>query len=122
MRLLVRSVLAVVLPLCLLNGARAEKPRVMVTGDNASIIAEGIKLAQSECHEVTLNTRSDLADYVMAVSDDGSGAGRKGRRAVVTKPNGDIVATVATRSLKNAVKDACGAIAKDWPQAQSQKK
>lgn len=118
-----RPVAAIALSVWLCISAIAqEKPKVTVSGDNSSITSEGIKLAQSECHNITVNMRSDLSDYLMTVSDDGSGAARKGRRAVVTKPNGDVVSTVSARSLKNAVKDACVAITNDWPHSHSQQK
>lgn len=109
----------------------ADKPKVFVTGSNSfqvngpsgeeqvsgiggSTVAEGIKLFQEHCTPVSLNMRRDMADYIVAVTDDGSGAARKGRRAVVFKRNGDLVMADSTRSLKSAVKDACAAIQKDW--------
>ncbi len=109
----------------------SEKPKVFVTGENSfqvsgkggqesvsgianATAAEGIKLFRDECPAADLTTRSDKADYIVGVTDDGSGAGRKGRRAVVSTQEGTMLFANSTRSLKNAVKDACGAIEKDW--------
>jgi hypothetical protein len=58
--------------------------------------------------------RRKQADYIVSLTDDGFGAGRKGRRAVVFTPSGDLIFANSARSLKNAVKDACEAIEKNW--------
>jgi hypothetical protein len=109
----------------------AEKPKVFVTGENSfqvsgsageqsvsgvgdSTVAEGIKLLQRDCSAVVVNMRRDKADYIVSVTDDGSGAARKGRRAVVFTPDGSLIFANSARSLKNAVKDACSAIEKNW--------
>lgn len=128
------NVLAIALLLALAStsaSASHGKPVVFVTGDDSwqtsspsgatsassinATAAEGIKLVQQNCSGVAVNMRRDKADYVIALSDDGSGSARKGRRAVVFTPDGQVVFVNSTRSLKNAVKDACTAIAKDWP-------
>jgi hypothetical protein len=110
----------------------ADKPKVFVTGQSSfqvsgaggeesvsgigdPIVAEGIKLFQNNCAVVTVNMRRVKADYIVSVSDDGSGAGRKGRRTVVFIPSGELIFSNSARSLKNTVKDACQAIGKDWP-------
>lgn len=107
------------------------RPKVFVTGENSfqvsgtrgdasvsgvagSTAAEGIKIFLKECPSVELTTRQDRADYIVGLSDDGSGVGRKGRRAVVSTTEGTVVLANSTRSLKNAVKDACRAIDKEW--------
>lgn len=111
-------------------GVAAGKAKVFVTGGDSwqttdstgaqspsgvnATAAEGIKLFREQCPAVEVNMRRDKADYVVALSDDGSGAGRKGRRAVVFTPDGEILFANSTRSLKNAVKDACRAISTDW--------
>ena len=115
----------------LLAMSAADKPKVFVSGDNSfqvngptgeehvsgtgdSTVAEGIKLLQDNCPFVAVNMRRDKADYIVSVTDDGSGAARKGRRAVVFTPDGNLLIAHSTRSLKNAIKDSCDAIQKDW--------
>lgn len=124
----VTLMMAILLP----GSAFAEsKPKVFVTGENSfqvsgakgdasisgvagSVAAEGIKIFLKECQSVELTTRQDRADYIVSLSDDGSGPGRKGRRAVISTTEGRIVFVNSTRSLKNAVKDSCRAIDKEW--------
>ena len=99
----------------------ADKPRVFVTGANgeasvsgvaAATVAEGIKLFRKGCPSVEVATQQDKADYIVGVTNSGSGALRRGRRVEVFTPEGAVVFASVTRRLKNAVKDACGAITK----------
>jgi len=85
-----------------------------VSGNAGPTVAEGIKLFQDRCPGVMINMRRDAADYIVSVTDDGSGAARKGRRAIVSKPNGDLLKAESDRSLKTAVEHACAAIEQDW--------
>src|ERR1700674_4721567 len=55
------------------------------------ISRSGIKTFQKTCPSVTVTTRQDNADYSVMVSDDGSGAARKGRSAVASTVFGKIV-------------------------------
>ena len=110
---------------------QAQTPKVFVTGGNSwqvsgsagdaqvsgvgdSTVAEGIKLFREKCSAVELNMLRERADYIVAVSDDGSGAGRKGRRAIVFRPDGQLIFANSARGLSNAVKDACAAVSTDW--------
>ena len=112
-------------------GFAADKPRVFVTGGNSFQVAgssgeasvsgvadptaaEGIRLFRKECSAVEVTTRQDKADYIVGVTNDGRSALEKGRRVVVSTPEGTIVLADSTRRLKNAVKDACEAITKKW--------
>lgn len=85
-----------------------------VSGNAGPTVAEGIKLFQDRCPGVMINMRREAADYIVSVTDDGSGAARKGRRAIVSKPNGDLLKAESDRSLKTAVEHACAAIEQDW--------
>ena len=58
--------------------------------------------------------RLDKADYIVLAKDDGSGALRRGRKIVVSNPDGDVILSKSDRSFGGAVKDACKAIASDW--------
>jgi hypothetical protein len=127
-----RTIIALVVMVGTAGTARAaEKPRVFITGENSfqvetpggeqqvsgvggPVVAEGIKLFQAKCQSCLINMRRDKADYIVSLTDDGSGVARKGRRAIVFTPSGDLVFAESVRSLSNAVKDACNAIDKDW--------
>ena len=107
----------------------ADKPSVFVTGANFlqvagssgeagvsgaadATVAKGIKLFRKGCPSVEVTTQQDKADYIVGVTNSGSGAARRGRRVEVFTPEGAVVFASLTRRLKNAVKDACGAITK----------
>ncbi len=109
----------------------AEKPRIFITtntswqasgvggeqktsGGGDADTAEVIKLFREQCPSVTVNMRLDKADYIVLAKDDGSGALRRGRKIVVSNPNGDVLLAKADRSFWGAVKDACKAMAADW--------
>jgi hypothetical protein len=85
-----------------------------VSGGGDADTAEVIKLFNERCSAVAVNMRFDKADYIVLARDDGSGALRRGRKIVVSTPDGDVVLTKADRSFGGAVKDACKAIATDW--------
>ena len=110
----------------------AEKPRVFITTNNSwqavgtageekvsgggdADTAEVIKLFKERCSTVAVNMRLDKADYIILARDDGSGALRRGRKVVVSTPDGDVILSKADRSFGGAVNDACKAIASDWP-------
>jgi len=96
-----------------LLAAAEQSPRVFVTGADA-VVVQGIKDFQKDCPSVTVTARQDNADYSVLVANDGSGAGRKGRSAVVSTPKGDVVIATSARGLESAIKTACEAIGRDW--------
>ena len=58
----------------------------------------------------------EKADYVVLLDHEGGkGYARKDNKVAVFSSDGDSIVSYFTRSLGNAVKDACEAIAKDWP-------
>jgi len=93
--------------------ADANPARVFVAGAD-SVVAQSIRLFQKTCPSVTITAGQDNANYSVAVSDDGSGPGRKGRRAVAFTESGGIVLTTSTRSLDSSIKNVCAAIQSDW--------
>jgi hypothetical protein len=120
------------------NAFAADKPKVFITGENSfqveapdgerqvsgvggPTVAEGVKLFQDKCASCIINMRRDRADYIVSLTDDGSGPARKGRRAIVFSPSGDLLFAESVRSLSSAVKDACNAIGKDWNLKQASK-
>jgi len=85
-----------------------------VSGGGDADTAEVIKLFSERCPGVTVNMRLDKADYIVLAKDDGSGALRRGRKIVVSNPDGDVLLTKTDRSFGGAVKDACKVITADW--------
>lgn len=78
--------------------------------------AEIIKTFGERCPEVVVNNKQDRADYVVLLDHEGGkGYARKDNKVAVFNSDGDSIVSHSTRSLGNAVKDACEAIAKDWP-------
>jgi len=78
--------------------------------------AEIVKTFGERCPEVTVNNKQDRADYVVLLDHEGGkGLALKDNKVAVFNSDGDSIVSHSTRSLGNAVKDACEAIAKDWP-------
>ncbi len=78
--------------------------------------AEIIKTFGERCPEVTVNNKQDRSDYVVLLDHEGGkGLALKDNKVAVFNSDGDSIVSHSTRSLGNAVKDACEAIAKDWP-------
>lgn len=76
---------------------------------------EIIKTFSERCPEVIVNNRSDKADYVILLDHEGGkGFIRRDNKLVVFNRDGDSILAHSTRSLGNAVKDACDVIVKDW--------
>ena len=73
--------------------------------------AEIIKTFNRRCPEVTVTNRRDRADYVVLLDHEG---GKplflRDNKIVIFNKEGDAVYSGSTRSLGNAVKDACKAI------------
>jgi hypothetical protein len=117
----------------------AEKPRVFVTdsksweiafgvagsadgfggagkGGARTRIAEIIKTFGERCPAVIINNKQGKADYVVLLDHEGGKeAISRDNKVVVFNIDGDSIMSRSTRLLGNAVKDACGAIASDWP-------
>src|SRR5882762_6627698 len=82
--------------------------------------AEIVKTFGERCPEVTVNNKQDRADYVVLLDHEGGkGLALKDNKVAVFNSDGDSIVSHSTRSLGNAVKDACEAIAKDWPERSS---
>jgi hypothetical protein len=77
---------------------------------------EIIKTFGERCPEVVVNNKQDKADYVVLLDHEGGkGYARKDNKVAVFNSDGDSIVSHSTRSLGNAVKDACEAIAANWP-------
>lgn len=88
-------------------------------GSGNSMTAATIKDLNRTCPQadVTLNRQS--ADYVLLVGDTHGFPGEKDKQAVVATADGKVVFSSSARLLDSAVKDACGALVKDWSKRSS---
>ena len=78
--------------------------------------AEIIKTFGERCPEVIVNNKPDKADYVVLLDHEGGkGLVKRDNKMAVFNKDGDSIVSHSTRSLGNAVKDACDAITADWP-------
>ena len=78
--------------------------------------AEIIKTFGDRCPSVVVNNKQDKADYVVVLDHEGGKSIlAHDNKVAVFNRDGDAVVSHSTRSLGNSVKDACEAIAKDWP-------
>lgn len=78
--------------------------------------AEIIKTFGERCPNVIINNKPDKADYVVLLDHEGGkGLVKRDNKMAVFNKDGDSIVSHSTRSLGNAVKDACDAIMSDWP-------
>ena len=78
--------------------------------------AEIIKTFAERCPLVIVNNRQEKADYVVLLDhESGKDLIFRDNKVVVFNKEGDSIMSHSTRSLGNAVKDACGAISENWP-------
>jgi len=120
----------------------AEKPRIYVTDSKSWEVSSGvggtsdaiggsggggarpqtaeiIKTFGERCPAVTINNKQEKADYVVLLDHEGGKASfLRDNKVVVFNKDGDSIVSASTRSLGNAVKDACTAITDDWPKQQ----
>ncbi len=85
-------------------------------GSGNSTTAATIKDLNQSCPQavVTLNRKS--ADYTIIVGDTHGFPGEKDKQAVLATSDGSVIYSGSARLLQNAVKDACGAMLKNWSQ------
>jgi hypothetical protein len=77
--------------------------------------AEIMKTFGERCQNVIINNRKEKADYVVLLHHEGGkDMVRRDNKVVVFNRDGDSILSHSTRSLGNAVNDACTAIVKDW--------
>jgi hypothetical protein len=122
-----------------LSSAAAEKPRVFITDSKSWEVSGGvggtqdafggatkggarpqtaeiIKTFNQRCPNVIVNNKQEKADYVVLLDHEGGkDAVSRDNKVVVFNKDGDAIMSNSTRLLGNAVKDACTAIAGDWP-------
>jgi hypothetical protein len=72
---------------------------------------EIMKTFGERCPMVTINRYLDAADFVVVLDHEGGKEFfQRDNKVAVFAENGDMIHSGSTRSLGNAVKDACGAI------------
>ncbi|MGH8849250.1 MAG: hypothetical protein ACREXQ_18675, partial [Polaromonas sp.] len=77
--------------------------------------AEIIKTLGERCPLAIVTLRKDIADYILLLDHEGGkGALRKDNKFALFNKEGDAIASGSTRTLGNAVKDACQALTNDW--------
>jgi hypothetical protein len=78
--------------------------------------AEIIKTFGERCPQVVINNKQDKADYVVVLDHEGGKSIlAHDSKVAVFNSDGDAIVSHSTRSIGTSVKDACEAIAKDWP-------
>jgi hypothetical protein len=86
------------------------------SGGDRPQTAEIIKTFGERCPGVIINNKKEKADYIVLLDHEGGKeAIFKDNKVVVFNKDGDSIMSHSTRSLGNAVKDACTSIASDWP-------
>ncbi len=133
-----KSLLVMTAALALVSAAAAENPRVYVeesqswevkgdvggtdeafggtmSGGARPQTAEIIKTFSERCGNVIVNNKKERADYIVLLHHEGGkDLVRRDNKVVVFNRDGDSILSHSTRSLGNAVSDACVAITKDW--------
>ena len=83
--------------------------------------AEIIKTFSERCPSVIVNNKQERADYVVLLDHEGGkGLILHDNKVAVFNKGGDSIVSHSTRSLGNAVKEACEAIMNDWPTRRAQ--
>jgi hypothetical protein len=78
--------------------------------------AEIIKTFSDRCPEIIVTNNKAKASFVIILDHEGGkGYARKDNKIAVFNRDGDAIFSDSTRSLGNAVKDACAAIEKSRP-------
>jgi len=138
MRILVTTTAAALLAGGLLCAQTKDKPRVFVAeskswevkGGGGAVdgsggggvrggarpqTAEIIKTVNQRCPEVIVTMNKDNADYTLLLDHEGGKEViRRDNKFVLFNREGDAIRSGSTRSLGNAVKEACGVIVQNW--------
>ena len=85
-----------------------------ISGGARPQTAEIVKTFNQRCPDVIVTAKQDKADYVVLLQHEGGkDLVRRDNKFVVYNRDGDAIKSGSTRSLGNAVKDACKAIMSD---------
>lgn len=98
------------------SGGSSEGFASHMSGGARPQTAEIIKTFGERCPDVVINNKADRSDYVVLLDHEGGKSyALRDNKVAVFNNDGDSILSHSTRSLGNAVKDACEAISKDWP-------
>jgi hypothetical protein len=98
------------------SGGSSDAHASHMSGGARPQTAEIIKTFGERCSQVVVNNKQDKADYVVVLDHEGGKSIlAHDNKVAVFNGDGDAIVSHSTRSLGNSVKDACEAIAKDWP-------
>ena len=76
--------------------------------------AEIMRTFGERCPSLTVTSKEEKADYIVILEHEGGkGIARRDNKVVIFNKDGDMIFSNSTRSLGNAVKDACKAIKED---------
>lgn len=92
-------------------GAKADAAGGAVTGGARPQTVEIMKTVGENCPKAMVTIRQENADYVLILEHEGGkGIAKKDNKVALFNKDGDMVYSGSTRSLGNAVKDACKVI------------
>jgi hypothetical protein len=75
--------------------------------------AEIMKTFGERCPRITVTINRERADYIVILEHEGGkDSFQKDNKVVVFDKDGDMIYSGSTRTLGNAVKDACGAVSR----------
>lgn len=90
-----------------------------VTGGAKPQTAEIVKTVHERCPKLIVTRKEERADYILVLQHEGGKVFvRKDNKYAVFNAEGDAIGSGSTRSLGNAVKEACAAIVADWQKPQ----
>ena len=80
--------------------------------------AEIIKTFGERCPDTVVTVREENADYVVILEHEGGKTPfEKDNKFVLVNGDGEVISSGSTRTLGNAVKDACRIMMRDWNRA-----
>ncbi len=85
-----------------------------VSGGARPQTAEIVKTLHERCPKLIVTRKVERADYILVLQHEGGKFVRKDNKYAVFNADGDAIESGSTRSLGNAVKDACSAMVSDW--------
>lgn len=84
--------------------------------------AEIIKTFGERCPMAIVTMKQEKADYIVVLEHEGGKSMlRRDNKVAVFNKDGDAIFSRSTMSLGGSVKDACGALSKDWTQGGAEK-
>ncbi|TDI37072.1 MAG: hypothetical protein E2P02_23595 [Acidobacteria bacterium] len=89
-----------------------------VSGGARPQTAEIVKTLHDRCPKLIVTRKEERADYILVLQHEGGKFLRKDNKFAVFNADGDAIESGSTRSLGNAVKEACAAMVSDWAEVE----